>query len=203
MEHGMTASPQPLLRLATPEDTAALADLARRAVSAKFQHLYKPEDFATFLETAHSDAKVAKEIADPGMRVAVIEEDGALIAFCKLVLKSTLPAEHSAARAPLELKQLYTDPARIGGGLGKRLMDWALAEAHAAGADEIQLTVYSENPEAQRFYHRYGFAKIADIEFWVGNHRDPEFLYALPLRPKDAGEGHGPETHGHAGAEQV
>jgi ribosomal protein S18 acetylase RimI-like enzyme len=187
MGRGMTASLRPLLRLAVPEDTAALADLARRAVSAKFQHLYKPEDFATFMESAHSDAKVAKEIADPGMRVAVIEEDGALIAFCKLVLESTMPAGHSDARAPLELKQLYTDPARIGGGLGARLMDWALAQAEELGADEIQLSVYSENPEAQRFYHRYGFAKIADIEFWVGTHCDPEFMYAKRL----VSEGHG------------
>ena len=177
----MTITPQPLLRLATPADVAALADLARRAVSAKFEHLYKPEDFAAFMGEAHSDPKVAKEIADPGMRIAVIEEDGALVAFCKLVLKSTLPAGHSEAKRPLELKQLYTDPARIGGGLGKRLMDWAIEEAAREGADEIQLTVYSENVEAQRFYHRYGFAKIADIEFWVGNHCDPEFLYARPM----------------------
>lgn len=180
----MTAT---LLRLATPQDAAALADLGRRAVSAKFQHLYKPEDFATFLGQAHSEAKVAKEIADPGMRVAVIEQDGALIAFCKLVLESTMPAGHSDARAPLELKQLYTDPARIGGGLGARLMDWAMTQAKELGADEIQLSVYSENPEAQRFYHRYGFAKIADIEFWVGDHCDPEFMYAKRL----VSEGHG------------
>ncbi len=183
MDGGMTIQ----LRLAAPADTAALADLGRRAITAKFQHLYRPEDFATFLEGAHSKAKVAQEIADPGMRVAVLEEHGALIAFCKLVLASTLPAGHSDARAPLELKQLYTDPARIGGGLGARLMDWAMAEAAAVGADEVQLTVYSENPEAQRFYHRYGFAKIADIEFWVGNHCDPEFLYARKMQP----EGHG------------
>ncbi len=183
-----------LLRPAVAADTAALADLGRRAVSAKFQHLYKPEDFAAFLGEAHSEAKVAKEIADPGMRIAVIEEQGALIAFCKLVLESTMPAGHSDARRPMELKQLYTDPARIGGGLGARLMDWALAEAEAVGADEIQLSVYSENPEAQRFYHRYGFAKIADIEFWVGNHCDPEFLYARRLVP---------ETDSQAQAERV
>jgi ribosomal protein S18 acetylase RimI-like enzyme len=194
MARGMTTAPQSVLRLATPADTSALADLARRAVSAKFEYLYKPEDFATFMEAAHSDAKVAKEIADPGMRVAVIEEDGALIAFCKLVLASTLSAGYSDAQRPLELKQLYTDPARIGGGLGKRLMDWALAEATREGADEIQLTVYSENVEAQRFYHRYGFAKIADIEFWVGNHCDPEFLYARRMLA---------QTNGLAGAEQV
>lgn len=176
-----------ILRLAKPADAAALADLGRRAITAKFVHLYKPEDFAAFLDEAHSDAKVASELANPGMRIAVIEEDGALVAFCKLVLNSTLPAGHSDARRPLELKQLYTDPARIGGGLGARLMDWAFTQATDAGADEVQLSVYSENPEAQRFYHRHDFAKIADIEFWVGTHCDPEFLYARKMTPNMTG----------------
>lgn len=182
------------LRLAVPADTTAVADLGRRAITAKFAHLYKPQDFAMFLEQAHSEAKVATELADPGMRIAVLEEDGALIAFCKLVIASTLSEGYSDAQRPLELKQLYTDPARIGGGLGTRLMDWAMAEAAREGADEVQLTVYSENPEAQRFYHRYGFAKIADIEFWVGNHCDPEFLYACKMPS---------ERHGLVAAKQV
>ncbi|MDF8333530.1 GNAT family N-acetyltransferase [Novosphingobium cyanobacteriorum] len=176
------------LRLATAEDAAPLADLARRALSAKFEHLYRPEDFGLFLAENHSDEETARQIGDPGMRIAVIESaDGTLLAFCKLVLESTLPAGHSDARRPLELKQLYTDPARIGGGLGARLMDWALAQAMDHGADEIQLSVYSENPEAQRFYDRHGFTKIADIEFWVGNHCDPEFLFARKMTPADGG----------------
>ena len=29
--------------------------------------------------------------------------------------------------------------------------------------------------------HRYGFEKIADIDFWVGQQRDDEFLYAKML----------------------
>ncbi|WP_295530263.1 GNAT family N-acetyltransferase [Novosphingobium sp. Chol11] len=169
------------LRLATPADALALADLGRRAVSAKFEHLYKPEDFAAFMEKAHSDAALARELADPGMRIAVVERGGALAAFCKLVLDSTLPREFSQPHQPLELKQLYTDPAQIGGGMGSQLLTWAVAQAQAEGADEVQLTVYSENHDAQRFYERRGFAKIADIEFWVGNHCDPEFLYARKL----------------------
>lgn len=169
------------LRLANPADALALADLGRRAVSAKFEHLYKPEDFAAFMEKAHSDSAVTRELSDPGMRIAVIEEDGALVAFCKLVLDSTLQREFSHPRAPLELKQLYTDPARIGGGMGSRLLAWALEEARAIGSDEVQLTAYAENYDVHRFYERHGFAKIADIEFWVGNHCDPEFLYARKL----------------------
>ena len=58
---------------------------------------------------------------------------------------------------------------------------WELAEARRWGADAVQLSVFSENFGAQRFYHRYGFTHVADIDFWVGNHRDHEFLYELPL----------------------
>jgi hypothetical protein len=66
-----------------------------------------------------------------------------------------------------------------GHGLGAALMDWAIAEARAWRADALQLSVFSENFGAQRFYQRYGFDHVADIDFWVGNHRDDEFLYEL------------------------
>ena len=77
--------------------------------------------------------------------------------------------------------QMYADPARLGEGLGALLMDWALGEARARGGTEVLLSVYSDNPEAQRFYNRYGFEKIAEIDFYVGNHRDDEYLFGLLL----------------------
>jgi GNAT superfamily N-acetyltransferase len=173
------------LRLATTHDIAALADLGARAFVAKFGHLYSPANLRAFLADSHTPEKVARELADPGMRVAVIEADGAIAAFCKVVHVSTLP-RHSDAKAPFELKQLYTDPALTGRGLGARLMNWALNQARAVGADELQLSVYADNPQGHRFYARFGLVKIADITFCVGEHVDPEFLMAVRLaRAKD------------------
>lgn len=60
-------------------------------------------------------------------------------------------------------------------------MNRVLAEARDWSADAMQLSVFSENRGAQRFYRRYGFEHIADIDFWVGGHRDHEFLYELRL----------------------
>ncbi|MFY7837482.1 MAG: GNAT family N-acetyltransferase [Novosphingobium sp.] len=165
------------LRPATAADIPALSDLGRRAFVAKFGHLYSAENLAQFLEESHSEATVAAQLSDPDMKIAVIEEGGKLASFCKIVRHSTLP-QHTAATAPMELKQLYTDPDLIGRGHGARLMDWALAEARGWGADEVQLSVYAHNPEAQRFYRRYGLEKVADITFAVGDHIDPEFLFA-------------------------
>jgi GNAT superfamily N-acetyltransferase len=112
------------------------------------------------------------------MTVAVIETDGAIAAFCKFAHASTMP-RHSDAQRPSEVKQLYTDPALLGRGLGARLMTWAVEQAHGLGADELQLSVYADNPDAHRFYARFGMVKIADITFQVGNHIDPEIMMAV------------------------
>ena len=68
-----------------------------------------------------------------------------------------------------------------GAGIGAQLMDWALGVARERGHDAVLLSVYSENFGAQRFYQRYGFGKIADITFPVGEQLDEEFLYELKL----------------------
>ena len=168
-------------RSAEPADAAALADLGKRAFCSAFAHLYSPEDLAAFLSVEHTPAKVAAEIADPGMLVQLAaDDDGTLLGFCKLTLQSSL-AGHGTAKAPIELKQLYLDPARIGGGIGAALMDWTLDVARARGADEVQLSVWSGNTGAQRFYARYGFTRIADITFKVGEQIDEEFLFARAM----------------------
>lgn len=171
-----------LFRLACPDDAPALAALAQRAFIAKFGALYSAADLQRFLDETHSVSRWAADLADPQITVALIAEAAAPVAFCKVVRASTLP-RHNAAVRPFEIKQLYTDPDRIGQGLGARLMDWAMHEARAAGADAVELSVYADNPAAHRFYARYGFAKLADITFRVGDHVDPEWLMACTLEP--------------------
>lgn len=165
------------LRPASPTDAAALADLGQRSFVAKFGHMYSAEDLANFLAESHGEAKIAKEIADPTLRVMLAEADGKLLGFCKLVMVCGWP-EHARGGQVIELKQLYTDPEATGQGIGARLMDWALAVAGEHQTDEIQLSVWSGNDGAQKFYARYGFAKVADIYFMVGEQRDEEFLFA-------------------------
>lgn len=168
------------LRPASPADAAALAELGARSFVAKFGHMYTPQDLENFLADSHSEAKVAKEIADPAMRVLLAEEDGALLGFCKLVMACGWP-EHARHERVVELKQLYTDPETTGRGIGAALMDRALEIGREHGAGEMQLSVWSGNEGAQKFYARYGFGKVADIHFMVGEQRDEEFLYARML----------------------
>lgn len=172
--------PLVILRPALSADAAPLAALGRDSFVFKFGAMYRPEDLAAFLDQTHAEAVVAREIANPRVRYRLAEHDGALVGYCKLGLDCGWP-EHARGNHTIELKQLYTAAGATGGGIGAALMEWALAEARALDADEIQLSVWSGNSGAQRFYYRYGFAKVADIHFWVGEQRDDEFLFARSL----------------------
>ena len=169
-----------ILRPASLEDVPALAKLGRESFCAAFEHLYDPQDLATFLEQVYSDRAVREEVEGPECIHRLADDGDVLLGYCKMRQPSWY-AEYSDAENPIALGQLYTDPARTGEGIGAALMEWALAEARDRGCDAIQLSVWSENFGAQRFYQRYGFIKVKDIEFWVGNQCDHEFLYELRL----------------------
>ncbi len=171
-----------ILRPATPDDLPALALLGTEAFVAKFGHLYKPDDLTSFLAEYRTVEAYRRQLADPGTRIQLAEEAGELLGYCLVVLgegfdERPLPQPEN----PATLSQLYCAPAALGRGIGSALMEWILAETRRWGADAVQLSVYAENHDAQRFYARYGFEKAADMSFWVGNHRDPEFLLELKL----------------------
>ena len=169
-----------ILRAATSADVPALSRLAISSFIDAFGHLYSPADLAAFIAEALSEAPIAAELANRARLYRLAEQDGALLAFCKLGLTCGFPA-HARGQSVLELKQLYAASAATGQGIGGALMDWAMGEFAARGADEVQISVYSGNHGAQRFYARYGFEKVADITFKVGEQLDPEFLFARLL----------------------
>ena len=168
------------LRPATAADIPALTSLAAESFVDAFGHLYSPADLAAFLREAKSEAATAALIADPDGAMQVATREGAPIAYCKIGYNCGWPDHARGARA-MELKQLYAAASATGSGVGSALMDWALAALAAAGADEVQLSVWSGNHGAQRFYQRYGFEKIADVTFKVGEQVDDEFLFSKLL----------------------
>ncbi|MEL7202230.1 MAG: GNAT family N-acetyltransferase, partial [Pseudomonadota bacterium] len=62
-----------------------------------------------------------------------------------------------------------------GQGLGDQLLTQCMTwlKAHF---DHIFLSVYAENIRAQKLYTRFGFKKVHDYHYMVGNHADPEWI---------------------------
>jgi diamine N-acetyltransferase len=163
------------------EDALALSALGRQAFTESFGHLYKPEDLAAFLDEVHSVDMVRGEIAHPQRQYLVAEQDGAMVGYCK-VTEDTTSDYDSGSKTMFELKQLYVLSAHHGSGVAQHLMDWVIEKAQAYNADEVILSVYSDNPRGQAFYKKYGFAHAADTIFMIGSQADHEFLYVKSLK---------------------
>ena len=171
-----------ILRPVSRDDVEALAHLGRESFIAAFGHLYSEKDLRAFLEAVYSDRAVREEVEGPECIHRVADDGERLLGFVKLRAPSWYVDDSpSDVSNPIALGQLYTQPDMTGQGVGAALMEWAIAEARARGHDAIQLSVWSQNYGGQRFYARYGFQKVAEIDFYVGEHRDDELLYELRL----------------------
>ena len=160
-----------------PEDAAALAGLHRRSFVETFAHLYRPEDLKSFLEQL-SEAGFRAELSDGLHQVRFAESDGAPVAFVKLG-PITLPVEPE--RPALEFRQLYVLRQWQGAGVAQTLSEWAIGQARARGAEELYLSVFTENHRAKAFYRRYGFTYVGPYEFMVGEQADEDEIWKLIL----------------------
>jgi diamine N-acetyltransferase len=176
------------LRLFSPtcDDAGALAELGRRTFVETFGTLYQPADTQAFLEQVHSLSAVLAELADPGLHFQLAELDGELVGYIKVgKVHVPVPSPSSAAQ---ELRQLYVLEKHTGKGIGKRLMGWAEQKFAALGADEVYISVFSENHRAIGFYRSFGFEKIGEYGFKVGNQVDLEWIMRRPGNPDQAGK---------------
>lgn len=168
-------------RDAGPDDAAALAALGARSFTETFGHLYTPENLSAFLES-HSAANWRAELSDPRFAVRLGEEDGEPAAYAKLGPPS-LPFE--VKRPTIEIRQFYVLKPWHGTGAARELMAWALGEAGTRGAEEVYLSVFTDNRRARRFYARYGFEEVGIYHFMVGTHADEDIILRLRLEGGD------------------
>lgn len=106
-----------------------------------------------------------------GMFEVVEDETGRIVGTVGLLM---LPDD------ACELRKMYLDPVVRGQGLGKRLLERAIAHARAHGCRRIVLDTATVLREAISLYERYGFKPIP-VE-----HPSPrtDAAYALELAPQ-------------------
>ena len=141
-----------MIRRATPDDVAAIADVNVRSWQAAYRGLI-PD---AFLDGLRADAVAARwrqvlgqEIHD----VAVCEQGGRVVGFTSVGRLR----DGDAAADTGELLTLYLDPAVWRRGLGRQLMAWALDTARERRWLRMILWVLRDNLAARRFYEAAGF----------------------------------------------
>jgi ribosomal protein S18 acetylase RimI-like enzyme len=166
------------LRKGAPGDAERLARFGAAAFEAAFGPDNTPEDMASYLEEAFSQATFAAQLGDPASTFLILEDGHGIVGYSMLRSGDALPAVDGAD--PIELARIYADPRAIGTGLGARLMSASLEEAAAQGAQTIWLGVWERNTRAIRFYERWGFEKVGEKTFVLGS--DPQTDHVMALR---------------------
>jgi len=166
------------IRRARVGDAVALAALGRETFTETFGHLYPPLDLAAFLDAAHAPAHYTDMAADPAFALWIAESDGRAVGYAEAG-RCLIPHPEVTPECG-ELQRLYVRREAQGGGLGVRLLETAFAWLERPGR-RLWIGCWSENFGAQRLYGRYGFSKVGEYEFSVGDSRDLEFILARPV----------------------
>lgn len=165
----------PVIRRAGTDDALTLATLGAAAFTETFGHLYSERNLQAFLADSHSIDTWRNTLDDPARATWIAEPaDDAAIAFIT-VGACKLPVENCEAMAG-EIQMLYVLRQYQNLRLGARLMGAGLEWLEAQGRAPLYIGVWSENRGAQRFYGRYGFSKVGEYGFPVGETVDREFI---------------------------
>lgn len=113
------------------------------------------DDPAEPLDPAYAAAFDAIAAA-PNERLIVVERDGRVVGTMQLTLLPGL-LDRGAWRGQIEAVRVARD--LRSGGIGARMIDWALDWFRANGCYRAQLTSNNDRVDAHRFYQRLGWTK--------------------------------------------
>jgi ribosomal protein S18 acetylase RimI-like enzyme len=134
-------------RAQAPDLPAIVALLADDALGAG------REDASTPLAPSYLDAFRAID-ADPNQLLAVAVETGQVVGTLQL---SFIPGISRKGAWRGQIEGVRVARHRRSGGVGKRMIEWAVEECRSRNCSFVQLTTDKSRQEAHAFYERLGF----------------------------------------------
>ncbi|WP_225209353.1 GNAT family N-acetyltransferase [Limosilactobacillus fermentum] len=85
----------------------------------------------------------------------------------------------------MELQRIYLRVKYQGHHLGRQIMDFAMQEAKKSGVPRVWLGVWEHNYPAQKIYGRYGFKRVSQHTFMVGDDPQTDFILMKDMTEED------------------
>jgi GNAT superfamily N-acetyltransferase len=134
------------IRPATTDDVPAIVSmLADDPLGAQRE---SPDDLEPYL------AALERLSSDPNQHLVVATREDRVVGTLQLTIVPGL-SRRGATRSIIEGVRIHAD--ERGGGLGTRLIEWAIEESRRQGCQLVQLTSDITRTDAHRFYERLGF----------------------------------------------
>ena len=161
-----------LIRIARPEEYAALGELAVR--------VYLAEGYT---RAGSHYPRVLRDVAARAgtAEVAVaVGDDGRLLGTVTYAAAGSPYAETAAAPDEAGFRMLVVDPDARGQGVGEALVAWCVARARTAGVRVLRLSTQPTMAAAGRLYGRLGFVRTPELD-WTPEPGVELVTYALEL----------------------
>lgn len=155
------------VRRAVPGDEDALALVGAASFLESYAGIVDGQGIIRHCQQRHAPAVYARALANPfeALWLAEMAPGGAPVGYLHMA-PPDLPVP--AGPRDIEIKRIYVLSRMHGTGLGRQLMDTALAHARETGHANLLLGVYKGNTRALAFYGRAGFEALGEREFDVG-----------------------------------
>jgi ribosomal protein S18 acetylase RimI-like enzyme len=140
---------EPLVALAAETD-----ELHARLMPGYFKRPQRP---------ARTRAELSRVLGALDEIVYVIEESDELLGMVHVQIYDTPPGPALVQRRRAHVDNIVVAARQRRQGHGRLLIDAAATWARAKGAEEILLTVWSGNTDAERFYERLGFGRVSSV----------------------------------------
>ncbi|MGW3358801.1 N-acetyltransferase family protein [Streptomyces bungoensis] len=134
------------IRRATAEDLPAIVGMLADDPLGALRE--SPDDLTPYV------AALERLNADPNQRLVVAVREGQVVGTLQLTVIPGL-SRKGATRSIVEGVRVHAD--ERGGGLGTRLIEWAIEESRRQNCQLVQLTSDNSRTDAHRFYERLGF----------------------------------------------
>ncbi|HEX8356175.1 MAG TPA: GNAT family N-acetyltransferase [Segetibacter sp.] len=156
-----------------------LANISRKTFYDTFREQNTEENMDLFLNESFNLQTLQRELEDPANHFFFAKSTGEVVGYVKLS-ESEPPAELANEKA-IEIARIYTLQERIGSGVGKAMVEFAIGFGNTLQKQMVWLGVWEHNKRAIDFYRRFGFVKFSEHVFMVGNDAQTDWLMKKDL----------------------
>jgi len=162
------------IRQATEADAALIAAISRETFCDSFAENNTAEDMQLFLDGPFSTPLLMAELSHPDCIFFLIYHKEEPAGYIKLK-----PGKHTELKGTdnaIEICRFYDRKHMIGKGIGKAMMQHAIAYAKEKKYTTIWLGVWEKNQRAISFYNSFDFKKFSEHDFVLGRDVQRDWL---------------------------
>jgi GNAT superfamily N-acetyltransferase len=142
------------LTLCSPADADLVRAVAIACYEPYYAGLWAEGGMAAYLAATYAPDRLVSELADVNLRYELAWQQDQPVAFLKTHERLDRPGVPNA----LYLERVYVTPEVLGRGVGRRLIEHALARARSLGRQWVWLQAMADAHHALASYRKLGFA---------------------------------------------